>query len=83
MEKTNNKYGCKVPSLKEVTLFLANCDSPLGDLCNDMLSSTGNINFDDPKETTWYLKEVIAKKGEYIRRPVKAFLQIYKLINEE
>lgn len=83
MEKTNNKYGCEVPSLKEITMFLSNCDSPLGDLCNDMLDPTGEINFNDEKEALWYLNNVVAKRGDYIAEPIKAFTKIYKLINEE
>lgn len=83
MEKTNNIYGCKVPSLKELVLFLSNCDSPLGDLCNDMLSSTGNIHFDKPKEALIYLNNVISIRHPYTKDPIKALEKIYKLMTTE
>lgn len=80
MELTKNFYDLDIPSLKEVIVFLSNCDTPLGDLCNDILRNEKDFHFDDIEETWWYLNELKKQHGSHLDEPIRRLKTIYSTI---
>lgn len=79
MKKIKNENNHNVPNLYETLLFLTNCDSPLGDLCKDMIEDE-NVHFDNIEETWWYLNTLIEKHGKYLDEPIRRLKTIYSTI---
>jgi len=75
-----NFYGNDIPSLKETIEFLTNCDTPLGDLCRDILDTQHNFNLDDIEETWDYLNKMLYKYGNHLDEPIRRLKTIYKTI---
>jgi hypothetical protein len=75
-----NLYGNSIPSLKETVLFLSKCDTPLGDLCKDMIEDENNIHWNDIDETWWYLNEMKNKYGNHLDEPIRRLKTIYSTI---
>lgn len=80
MEYLKNFYGNKVPSLKETILFLSKCDTPLGDLCNDILDNKEDFHFNNIEETWWYLNELKNQYGNHLDEPIRRLKTIYSTI---
>ena len=73
-------YGTDIPSLKETILFLSKCDTPLGDLCKDILDKENEFDFDDI-EITWHkLNEIKIKYGNHLDEPIRRLKTIYSTI---
>lgn len=80
MKRIKNENGHYVPSLFETVLFLSTCDTPLGDLCKDMIDDNTYIHFDNIDETWWYLNTLIEKHGKHLDEPVRRLKTIYSTI---
>lgn len=80
MEKVKNDYNCEIPSIREIVTFLSNCDTPLGDLCNDMLSDN-DFQFNSFKET-WKILSKKVKQYDYLKRPCRDFRKICEIISD-
>lgn len=80
MEYLKNFYGNDIPSLKEVIVFLSNCDTPLGDLCNDILDNENDFYLDNIDETWWYLNELKKQHGSHLDEPIRRLKTIYSTI---
>ncbi len=80
MELIKGFYDTDIPSLKDTILFLSNCDTVLGDLCNDILSDK-NFPFDNTDDAWEYLNNIRIGRNhldEPIRRLKTIFSTIYK-----
>ena len=80
MELTKGFYNTNIPSLKETIIFLSKCDTPLGDLCNDILDNEKDFYLDNIEETWWYLNDLKKKYGNHLDEPIRRLKTIYSTI---
>ena len=67
----------RIPTIKETAQFLSNCDTPLGDLCREMLNDK-YFPFYDIKAAWAYLNELII--DDYYADSIRRFKTIYNSI---
>lgn len=77
---TKGFYNTDIPSLRETMVFLSKCDTPLGDLCNDILNNGKYFHLDNIEETWWYLNELKKQYGNHLDEPIRRLKTIYSTI---
>ena len=81
MEKTNN-YDCEIPSIKDIATFISTkCDTPLGDLCKDILSD-GDFPFDSFEDAWKYISKKVEQHGDHLKQPSRDFRKIYQILSD-
>lgn len=78
MKLTNGFYNTDIPSLLDVVQFLSWCDTPLGDLCHDILS-VDDFPFDNTENAWEYLNNIRIGK-DYLDEPIRRLKTIYSTI---
>jgi hypothetical protein len=78
MKLTNGFYNTDIPSLLDVVKFLSWCDTPLGDLCHDILS-VDDFPFDNTENAWEYLNNIRIGK-DYLDEPIRRLKTIYSTI---
>lgn len=66
------------PTLKDTIIFLSNCDSPLGDLCGDILNDKKFPYYSTEK--AWEYLNKKRKGKDYLDEPIRRLKTIYSTI---
>lgn len=80
MEFIKGNYGTDIPSLKETIIFLSKCNTPLGDLCNDILDTQNLFDFNNVEEVWRKLNNIKLQHGDYLDEPIRRLKTIYMTI---
>ena len=78
MKTTKGLYGTEIPSLEQLIKFLSICDTPLGDLCNDIIRDE-NFPYNDA-ELAWHYLNSIRIGKDYLDEPIRRLKTIYSTI---
>lgn len=73
-----NLYNVNI-SLYDIVKFLKNLDTPLGDLCSDIIKDE-NFPFDNIELAWIYLNNIKNSKGNYLDEPIRRLKTVYSTI---
>ena len=66
---------------KELVNFLSQIESPLGDLCKDLLDDDNFLKYRSDEKIISYLESLWSEHGNYLHEPIFRLKMIYDCIN--